>query len=166
VIAFRIFAANELGMSSTNLILVILMIQFVAFLGALGFGRLARRLGAKNTILVSLVIWSIVVIYAFVGMKSTVSVLGIEQRQLEFWLLPRPGPVGGSQASAAACSPDDPQTRRRVPPPRSERRGTRGWEPSSSGWSISYSACARASFPDPVLPPGADHPAVCQRAER
>ncbi len=95
-----IFAAGELGMSSTNLILVILMIQFVAFFGALGFGRVARRLGARNTILLSLVIWSVVVIYAFVGMKSTATVFGMEQRQLEFWLL---GFVlalvlGGSQA--------------------------------------------------------------------
>ena len=87
-------------MSSTNLILVILMIQFVAFFGALGFGWLAGKLGAKNTILLSLVIWSVVVIYAFGGMKGTAIVMGMEQRQLEFWLL---GFVlalvlGGSQA--------------------------------------------------------------------
>jgi UMF1 family MFS transporter len=95
-----IFAAEELGMSSTNLILVILMIQFVAFFGALGFGRLAGRLGTKNTILLSLLIWSACVIYAAIGMKSTAVVLGMEQRQLEFWFL---GFVialvmGGSQA--------------------------------------------------------------------
>ncbi len=95
-----IFAATELKMSSTNLILVILMIQFVAFIGALGFGRLAGRFGSKRTILLSLVIWSVVVIYAFAGMQSTAIVLGIEQRQLEFWGL---GFVialvlGGSQA--------------------------------------------------------------------
>jgi UMF1 family MFS transporter len=95
-----IFAVQELGMSSTNLILVILMIQFVAFIGALSFGWLAGKFGAKNTILASLVIWSIVVIYAFAGLKSTALVLGLQQRQLEFWLL---GFVialvlGGSQA--------------------------------------------------------------------
>jgi MFS transporter, UMF1 family len=95
-----IFAAEELGMNSTNLILVILMIQFVAFFGALGFGRLAGRLGTKNSILLSLLIWSVCVIYAAVGMKSTAAVLGMEQRQLEFWFL---GFVialvmGGSQA--------------------------------------------------------------------
>jgi len=95
-----IFAAQELGFSSTNLILVILMIQFVAFLGALGFGRLAQRFGAKQTVLGSLVIWSVVVIYAAVGMQNTALVLGMEQRQLEFWVL---GFVialvlGGSQA--------------------------------------------------------------------
>jgi UMF1 family MFS transporter len=79
---------------------VILMIQFVAFIGALGFGWLAGKLGTKNTLLMSLVIWSAVVIYAFSGMKSMATVLGLEQRQLEFWVL---GFVialvmGGSQA--------------------------------------------------------------------
>jgi MFS transporter, UMF1 family len=95
-----IFASVELKFSSTNLILVILMIQFVAYLGALGFGWLAGRMGAKRAILVSLVIWSGTVIYAFAGMKSTAMMLGMEQRQLEFWVL---GFVialilGGSQA--------------------------------------------------------------------
>ncbi len=95
-----IFAANELGMESTQLILVILMIQFVAFIGALGFGKLAEKIGAKQAILLSLVIWSGVTIYAFAGMTSTAIVLGIQQRQLEFWAL---GFVlalvlGGSQA--------------------------------------------------------------------
>jgi len=95
-----IFAAQELGMSATNRILVILMIQFVAFGGAYGFGWLAGRIGARNAILLSLVVWSAVVVYAFAGMKSTAIVLGIQQRELEFWLL---GFVvalilGGSQA--------------------------------------------------------------------
>jgi len=82
-----VFAAQELGMESTQLILVILMIQFVAFFGAIGFGRLAGRFGARNAVIGSLVIWSILVIYAFVGLKSTAPVLGMEQRQLEFWIL-------------------------------------------------------------------------------
>jgi UMF1 family MFS transporter len=95
-----IFAANELGMGSTQLILVILMIQFVAFLGALGFNWIASKIGTKQTILASLVVWSAVTIYAFAGMKSMALVLGMEQRQLEFWVL---GFVialvlGGSQA--------------------------------------------------------------------
>lgn len=82
-----IFAANELGMSSTQLILVILMIQFVAFLGALGFNKIAEKIGTKQTIFASLFIWCAVTIYAFAGLKSTASVLGMEQRQLEFWIL-------------------------------------------------------------------------------
>ena len=97
-----IFAAQELGMSDINRILVILMIQFVAFGGAFAFSFLARRMGARNAILVSLVLWSVVVIYAYAGMKNPTVVqgLGIPQRELEFWLL---GFVvalilGGSQA--------------------------------------------------------------------
>ena len=97
-----IFAAEELGMSATNRILVILMIQFVAFAGAYGFGWLASpsRMGTKNAILLSLVVWSAVTVFAWAGMKSTALVLGLEQRELEFWIL---GFVvalilGGSQA--------------------------------------------------------------------
>ncbi len=95
-----IFAVVELGMESTQLILVILMIQFVAFLGALGFNKVAERLGTKQTIFLSLFVWSGVTIYAFSAMKSTAIVLGMEQRHLEFWVL---GFVialilGGSQA--------------------------------------------------------------------
>ena len=95
-----IFAAQELGMSATNRILVILMIQFVAFGGAYGFAWLAGRMGTRNAIILSLAIWSVTVVYAWGGMKSTAQVLGMEQRQLEFWVL---GFVvalilGGSQA--------------------------------------------------------------------
>lgn len=82
-----IFAAQELGMGTTQLILVILMIQFVAFGGALGFNWVASKLGTRQTIVLSLVIWCATTIYAFAGMKNTAIVLGIEQRQLEFWLL-------------------------------------------------------------------------------
>ncbi len=82
-----IFAAQELGMETTQLILVILMIQFVAFAGALGFNWVASKLGTKQTIVLSLLIWCATTIYAFAGMKSKALVLGIEQRQLEFWLL-------------------------------------------------------------------------------
>jgi UMF1 family MFS transporter len=80
-----IFAAQELGMGTTQLILVILMIQFVAFGGALGFNWVATKLGTKQTIVLSLFIWCATTIYAYLGMKSTAIVLGIEQRQLEFW---------------------------------------------------------------------------------
>jgi UMF1 family MFS transporter len=95
-----IFAAQELGMAATNRILVILMIQFVAFVGAYGFAYLARGLGARNAIILSLVVWSVVVIYAYAGMQSTAIVLGMEQRELEFWLLAFVVALvlGGSQA--------------------------------------------------------------------
>ncbi len=47
------------------IITLILMVQFVAFVGALTFGRLAAAIGAKRAILLSLVLWTGVVIYAY-----------------------------------------------------------------------------------------------------
>ncbi|HEY5983315.1 MAG TPA: MFS transporter [Anaerolineales bacterium] len=76
-----------------TLTIVILIIQFTAFFGALLWGRIAGWVGAKRSIIMSLVIWSAVVIYAYSGMKG-------ESRVIEFGLL---GVVialvlGGSQA--------------------------------------------------------------------
>jgi UMF1 family MFS transporter len=59
------FAADELGVAASSLALLVLMIQFVAFAGAFAFGYLAQRMGAKRAIMISLVIWSGVVIFAF-----------------------------------------------------------------------------------------------------
>ncbi len=82
-----------LGIETGTLILVILMIQFVAFFGALFWGRLASWIGSKQSIVVSLVIWSGVVIYAYGGMQG-------DTRVTEFFIL---GAfialvMGGSQA--------------------------------------------------------------------
>ena len=68
------------GMTQTTLIVVILMIQFVAFFGALLWGKLAQWFTAKRSIIISLVIWSGVVIYAYFGLKS-------DARVLEFFIL-------------------------------------------------------------------------------
>ena len=59
-----------LGVSQDTLISLILMIQFVAFGGALFWGKLAKWIGAKQSIIVSLVIWSGVVIYIYGGLKG------------------------------------------------------------------------------------------------
>lgn len=59
-----------LELEQQTLTAVILMIQFVAFGGALLWGRLAKWIGAKQSIIVSLVIWSGVVIYAYGGMQG------------------------------------------------------------------------------------------------
>lgn len=45
-----VFGAEELGLPQGVLIPAILMVQFVAFFGALGFGWIAQRIGAKRTI--------------------------------------------------------------------------------------------------------------------
>ncbi|MGB9739618.1 MFS transporter [Chloroflexus sp.] len=60
------FGAEELGIGETTRIATILMVQFVAFVGALAFGSLASRLGSKRVLLGSLVIWTAVVAYAYV----------------------------------------------------------------------------------------------------
>lgn len=63
-----------------TLTMVILMIQFVAFGGALLWGRLAGWIGAKQSIIVSLVIWAAVVIYAYGGLYG-------DSRVMQFWIL-------------------------------------------------------------------------------
>jgi UMF1 family MFS transporter len=66
VIALAItYGAVELELDQSTLISASLMVQFVAFLGALLFGALARFFGAKRVVLVSLVLWSNVVTVAY-----------------------------------------------------------------------------------------------------
>jgi UMF1 family MFS transporter len=81
------------GMDQSTLTIVILMIQFMAFFGALFWGKLAGWVGAKRAILISLVIWAGVVIYAYSGLKG-------DSRVLQFFIM---GAcialvLGGSQA--------------------------------------------------------------------
>lgn len=59
------FGSQELGMETPSLMMVILMVQFVAFFGALLFDYVARAIGAKRAIISSLFIWTAVIIYAF-----------------------------------------------------------------------------------------------------
>ncbi len=82
-----------IGLDTQTLTAVILMIQFMAFFGALLWGKLAGWIGAKQSIIVSLVIWAGVVIYAYVGLYG-------ESRVPQFFIL---GAfialvMGGSQA--------------------------------------------------------------------
>ena len=82
-----------LELDQGTLTMVILMIQFVAFGGALFWGKLATWVGAKRSIIISLVIWSGVVIFAYAGLQG-------DTRVLQFWIL---GAfialvMGGSQA--------------------------------------------------------------------
>jgi len=82
-----------LELEQQTLTAVILMIQFVAFGGALLWGRLAKWIGAKQSIIVSLVIWSGVVIYAYGGLQG-------ESVVLQFFILGMfiALVMGGSQA--------------------------------------------------------------------
>jgi MFS transporter, UMF1 family len=60
-----VYGAEELKFSNSQLIEIILLVQFVAFGGALLFGRLAARFGAWQVVLDSLVLWTLVVAIAF-----------------------------------------------------------------------------------------------------
>ncbi len=61
-----IYGGNELHLSTTTVIISVLVVQFVAFGGALLFGQLADIYGARNAVLLSLVLWTIAVALAFV----------------------------------------------------------------------------------------------------
>lgn len=58
-------------------IVVFLLVQFVAFFGALGFGRLAETIGTKRAILISLVLWLGVIIYAYALLQTTTQALAM-----------------------------------------------------------------------------------------
>lgn len=64
------FGAAELGLENATLIQVILMVQFVAFGGALFFNKVADWAGTKRAILISLVIWLGVTVYTYGFLRS------------------------------------------------------------------------------------------------
>jgi MFS transporter, UMF1 family len=63
IVAAGSYAISELEIGEEALIAAILMVQFVAFFGALVMGRIAERAGAKTVVMWSLVLWSAVVTY-------------------------------------------------------------------------------------------------------
>ena len=56
-----LYGQDELGFTPSQLVVTILLVQFVALAGALVFGALAARIGAWRTILTSLGLWLAVV---------------------------------------------------------------------------------------------------------
>lgn len=61
-----VYGTEELRLPDEVLVPTILMVQFLAFFGALALGRLARHIGAWKTVLLSLVLWTGVLVVAFV----------------------------------------------------------------------------------------------------
>jgi len=59
------YGTEELRLTQSTLIVTILLVQFLAFGGALLLGALARIIGAWKTVLLSLVLWTGVVLAAF-----------------------------------------------------------------------------------------------------
>ncbi|MFU9039027.1 MULTISPECIES: MFS transporter [Streptomyces] len=56
-----VYGSEELGLDQTTLIMAVLLVQVLAAAGALLMGRLARRHGARRTILGSLAAWTLTV---------------------------------------------------------------------------------------------------------
>jgi UMF1 family MFS transporter len=63
--ASSVYGSEQLGFSDSQLIITILLVQFVAFGGALIFGRFAAVYGAWRVILASLALWTAVVTIGF-----------------------------------------------------------------------------------------------------
>jgi len=95
IVMASIFGAEVLGMETGEIILFFLMIQGIAFVGALIFGFLADAIGNKRTVMISLGIWSLIVLWAFQ--------LGIIwDPKTEYWILGVLVAIvlGGSQAAS------------------------------------------------------------------
>jgi UMF1 family MFS transporter len=60
-----IYGKEELRLTTTTLMITLLIIQVIAIVGALAFSRLAGWIGTKRAVMVTLVLWSGVVIYAY-----------------------------------------------------------------------------------------------------
>jgi UMF1 family MFS transporter len=74
------YAVDTLELGQTEIIITFLIVQFVAFGGALFFGWLAERIGTKTAIVVSLVIWTGVTIGGFLlpaGQATPLYLLGV-----------------------------------------------------------------------------------------
>ena len=75
---------TDLGIDSTQLVLALLVTQFVAFPSAIAYGNLAKRFGTKRMLKVGVLAYFFIVLFAAFFLKSAV----------EFWIL----------AFALACS--------------------------------------------------------------
>jgi MFS transporter, UMF1 family len=60
-----VYADKQLGLDQSVQLQTILLVQFLAFGGALLLGRAAKKFGAWKTVLASLVLWTIVLVLAY-----------------------------------------------------------------------------------------------------
>jgi UMF1 family MFS transporter len=64
------FGQEELGLPISTLTSVILLVQFVAFAGALLFGRISARIGTKRALISTLVVWTVILAYAYLLLRD------------------------------------------------------------------------------------------------
>ncbi|WP_372746196.1 MFS transporter [Lutibacter sp.] len=65
-----IFGSKELGLPTSDLIAVILLVQIVGILGAFTFSRLSDRIGNLSTLKITIFIWAFICVAAFMLDKS------------------------------------------------------------------------------------------------
>ncbi|MCL5744229.1 MAG: MFS transporter [Acidobacteria bacterium] len=65
------FGSTQLKIPIPTIALAILMVQFVAFFGAMLFNWIAARIGAKRAVMLSLVIWTAVLVYIYLSVRTT-----------------------------------------------------------------------------------------------
>lgn len=84
------FGNDELKIPLSTLTQIVLMVQFVAFAGAMLFNQIAAWLGTKNAVVLSLILWTSVV----------VAMYGFVHTNLHFWIASAVVAIilGGSQA--------------------------------------------------------------------
>ncbi len=59
------YGKSELNFSAETLMLTLLIIQFISIFGALAFAKLGEKISARKALMIALVLWSGVVIYAY-----------------------------------------------------------------------------------------------------
>ena len=67
-----VFAEKELNFASSELIMIVLILQLVAVVGALGFAKFAKAKGSKKAIIVMIIIWMIICVAASLVTTKTV----------------------------------------------------------------------------------------------
>jgi UMF1 family MFS transporter len=75
-----VFATEELALPTSTVIIAVLVVQFVAMVGAYVAGLLAVRLGAKRVVLATLVVWISILAWAYVlpaGQAGTFLLLAV-----------------------------------------------------------------------------------------
>jgi UMF1 family MFS transporter len=65
IVTSSTYGEKQLGFKTEVLIATILLVQFVAFGGALLFGKIARTQGSRKTIMGGLFVWMLIVVIAF-----------------------------------------------------------------------------------------------------
>ena len=77
IIAMSTSYGTDLGIDSTQLVLALLVTQFVAFPSAIAYGRLSGRFGTKKMLLIAVFAYFLITLFAAFFLRSAV----------EFWVL-------------------------------------------------------------------------------